>query len=92
MVFRLFLASLFFDFLIYLPLYHNFGIPWVVGMHQSGVIGYGLFTGISMFFSLVPLLFIIGLMVSYTFFENKRPMELKTVKNDKKKLVTVKAN
>lgn len=92
MVFRLFLASLVFDFLIYLPLYHNFGIPWVVGLNQSGAISYGVFVGISMFFSLLPLLFIVGLMASYTFFENKRPMELKTVKNDKKKLVTVKAN
>lgn len=92
MVFRLFLASLVFDFLIYLPLYHNFGIPWVVGLNQSGAISYSAFVGISMFFSLLPLLFIVGLMASYTFFENKRPMELKTVKNDKKKLVTVKAN
>jgi hypothetical protein len=31
-------------------------------------------------------------MVVHHYFDNKPPMELKTVKNDKKRLVSVKAN
>jgi uncharacterized BrkB/YihY/UPF0761 family membrane protein len=92
MVIRLFLVSVFFDFLIWLPVFNYVYKPWAVNLSQSGVISFGLFSFMSLIASLMPLFFILSLMVVHHYFDTKPPMELKTVKNDKKRLVSVKAN
>lgn len=92
MVIRLFLVSVVFDFLIWLPTFNYVYQPWAVNLHQSGAIGYGLFCFMSLIASLMPLIFICSLMIVHHYFDTKEPMELKSVKNDKKRLVSVKAN
>lgn len=91
MVIRLFLATLVFDFLVWLPFFHYGYKPWAVNLHQSGVISFGFFSVMSLIASLMPLLFIVSLLLVYHYFENRQPMELKTLKNNKKVLVSKKA-
>lgn len=92
MVIRLFLASLVFDFLVWLPVFNYVYKPWAVNLHQSGLIGFGLFSFMSLIASLMPMMFSLSLMLVYNYFDNKEPMELKTVRNNKKQLVSLEAN
>lgn len=87
MIIRLFLSTLVFDFLVWLPFFHYVYKPWAVNLHQSGVIGFTSFSLMSLIASLMPLFFIVSLLLVYTYFENSQPMELKTLKNSKKILV-----
>ena len=92
MVIRLFLASIVFDFLIWLPFFNYIYKPWAVNLHQSGFIGFGLFSFMSLIASLMPLMFILSLMIVYNYFDNKEPMKLKTFGNNKKTLVSLDSN
>lgn len=92
MVFRIFIASLLFDFLIWLPLFANYFKPWIINLHQTGAISYFTFTSSTLVVCLLPWAFMAITMGGYAYFENRTPYELKKDKKNKKTLVSVKAN
>lgn len=85
MVKKLVLLSIFFDFFVWAPFFFIYAQPLLIESHNNNVISFGVFSFLSLFLSLIPLIFIAGLMFLNDMIENVKPITLLTVEEKIKK-------
>lgn len=85
MVKKIFLLSIFFDFFVWAPFFFIYAQPLLIESHNNDLISFEVFSFLTLFASLIPLIFIAGLIILNEIIENVKPITLLTVEEKIKK-------